>query len=303
VFQAQEEEVEEGEAQARKRESSPSSSDEGSRHRGRGRSPSSSSCSSSSSSGDSEWEEFYDHNTVVKVRAMLKTAPPRAPRDVAKGRFSFEASGEVLYFRKAEKGKKDKWMRELRGRRSDSYADYKGSISRLGHSGNDRVLRRNFGACVQPLMAIEKVLMTVPMGGSARKDLVQARRVLAKRLYLLKVERETNPTVAAFVEAKRSKGDERDLEAAVNKYAKMKKSEKNNNAGGAGSSARGGLQRDRRGYHGDRTPGPAPFPVYLPTPSAPSTSGYQRQAPRPGVCFDCLEPGHRRGDAACKKKN
>jgi hypothetical protein len=108
-------------------------------------------------------------------------------------------------------------MWESHGRRSNRYADYKGSISRLGHSGNDRVLGQNFGACVQALMAIEKVLMTVPMGGSARKDLVQARRVLADRLYLLKVERETNPTVAAFVEAKRSKGDERDLAAAVDK--------------------------------------------------------------------------------------
>jgi hypothetical protein len=50
---------------------------------------------------------------------MLKTALPRAPRDVAKGRFSFEALGEVLFVRKADKGKKDKWMwqekRPLRG--------------------------------------------------------------------------------------------------------------------------------------------------------------------------------------------
>jgi hypothetical protein len=170
---------------------------------------------------------------------------------VSKGSFSFEASGEVLYVRKADKGKKDKWMRELRSRRSDRCADYKGSISRLGHSGNDRVLRRKFGACVQPLMAIEKVLTTVPMGGSARKDLVQARRALADRLYLLEVERETKPTVAAFVEAKRSKGDERDLAAAVDKYTKMKKWEKStSNAGGSGASARGG-PRNRAGYNTD----------------------------------------------------
>jgi hypothetical protein len=76
---------------------------------------------------------------------------------------------------------------------------------------------------------------------------VQARRVLADRLYLLEVERETNPTVAALVETKRLKGDERDLAAAIDKFAKMKKSEKNtNNAGGGGSSARGGLQLDWR---------------------------------------------------------
>jgi hypothetical protein len=191
-------------------------------------------------------------------------------------------------------------MRESRSRRSDRYADYKGSISRLGHMGNDRVLRRNFGACVQPLMGIEKVLTTVPMGGSAREDLVQARRVLANRLYLLEVERETNPTVAAFVEAKRSKGDERDLAAAVDKYAKMKKLEKQASSTGAGGESARGAHRTRGGGY-NAAPRPA-FPVYLPTPTAPSTSGYQRQAPRPGVCFDCLEPGHRRGEAACKKK-
>jgi hypothetical protein len=283
----------------RKRESSSSSSDD----RRRMRSPSSSSSLSSDPSGDSDWEEFYDDATVVAVRNLLKTAPPQAPRDVSKGRFSFEASGEVLFVRKADKGKKDKWMRESRSRRSDRYADYKGSISRLGHSGNDRVLRRNFGACVQPLMAIEKVLTTVPMGGSARKDLVPARRVLADRLYLLEVERETNPTVAAFVEAKRSKGDERDLAAAVDKYTKMKKSEKqaSSTAGVGEASARGG-PGNRAGYNAVRAPAPA-FPLYLPTPTAPSTSGYQRQAPRPGACFDCLEPGHRRGDAIYKKKS
>jgi hypothetical protein len=142
--------------------------------------------------------------------------------------------------------------------------------------------------------------MTVPMGSSARRDLAQARRVLADRLYLLEVERETNPTVAAFVEAKRSKGDERDLAAAVNKFGKMKKSEKqaSGTTGGGGESARGA--RNRAGYNAVR-PAPA-FPVYLPPPTAPAT-GYQRAAPRPVVCFDCLEPGHRRGDAACKKKN
>jgi hypothetical protein len=143
------------------------------------------------------------------------------------------------------------------------------------------VLRRNFGACVQPLMAaIEKVLTTVPMGGSARKDLVQARRVLADRLYLLEVERETNPTVAAFVEAKRSKGDKRDLAAAVDKYTKMKKSEKaSSSVGAGGASARGAPGPEE----GTTRPQDRPFPVYLPTPTAPSTSGYQKQAPRPGV--------------------
>jgi hypothetical protein len=103
-------------------------------------------------------------------------------------------------------------------------------------------------------MAKEKVLTTVPMGGSARRDLVQDRRVLADRLYLLEVERETNPTVAAFVEAKRSKGDERDLAAAVDKYAKMKKSEKQASSTGAGGeSARGGSRDPRRVQRGPKT--------------------------------------------------
>jgi hypothetical protein len=85
----------------RKRESSSSSSDKWRRRH----SPSSSSSSSSNPSGDSDWEEFYDDATVVAVRNLLKTAPPRAPRNVSKGRFSFEASGEVLFVRKADKGK------------------------------------------------------------------------------------------------------------------------------------------------------------------------------------------------------
>jgi hypothetical protein len=193
-------------------------------------------------------------------------------------------------------------MRESCSRRSDRYADYKGSISRLGHAGNDRVLRRSFGACVQPLVTIEKVLTTVPLGSSIRKDLHQARRILADRLYLLEVERENNPTVAAFLEAKRSKGDERDLAAAVDKYAKMKKSEKEAGTSGGGDSAREACNRN--GYNARPAPAPASFPVYLPTPTAPGAAGgYQRAAPRPGVCFDCLKPGHRRGDASCKKKN
>jgi hypothetical protein len=64
-----------------KRESSSSSTDND-RRRGRGRSPSSlSGSSSSNSSGDSNWEEFYDNATVVKVRELLKTAPP-PPREL-----------------------------------------------------------------------------------------------------------------------------------------------------------------------------------------------------------------------------
>jgi hypothetical protein len=139
-------------ARRRRKESSSSSSSserDGRRRGGRGRSPSTTASSSSSGLGDSDWEDFYANDTVIKVRNLLKTAPSRAPRDEAKGRFSFDATGEILYVRKADKkGRKEKWMRESRSRRSDRYTDYKRSISRLGHAGNDRVLRRNFGACV-----------------------------------------------------------------------------------------------------------------------------------------------------------
>jgi hypothetical protein len=68
-----------------KRESSSSSLSSGDRRRVRGRRSPSTSTSSSSSSGDSDWEDFYAKDTFKKVRHLLKTAPPRAPRNVSKG--------------------------------------------------------------------------------------------------------------------------------------------------------------------------------------------------------------------------
>jgi hypothetical protein len=65
------------------------------------------------------------------------------------------------------------------------------------------------------------------------------------------------------VEAKRSKGDERDLAAAVDKYTKMKKSEKASSRVGGGMFARGG-PRNRAGYNTVRTPAPASFPIFRP---------------------------------------
>jgi hypothetical protein len=67
----------------RKESSSLSSSDD----RRRGRSHSSS--SSSSSSGDSDWEEFYDNATVIKVRQLLKTPPPTRSTQCFEGSFFF----------------------------------------------------------------------------------------------------------------------------------------------------------------------------------------------------------------------
>jgi hypothetical protein len=76
----------------RKRESSSSSSDND-RRRGRGRSPSSTSRSSTSSSGDSNWEEFYDHETVVKVRELLKAPPPKPHATFPRAVFPLKRQG------------------------------------------------------------------------------------------------------------------------------------------------------------------------------------------------------------------
>jgi hypothetical protein len=132
---------------------------------------------------------------------------------------------------------------------------------------------------------------------------------LADKLYLLEVERETNPAVAAILETKRSKGDERDLAAAIDKHARMERGRRGNGngIGGAGRGARG---RDRFQYSAGRppftNPPPTSFPVYLPTPPAPvaSGSGYGPRTNMPilGNCYDCNEPGHRRGNPICKNK-
>jgi hypothetical protein len=58
------------------------------------------------------------------------------------------------------------------------------------------------------------------MSGSVRRGLSEARGILFNPLDLLKIERETNPTIAAYVEAKRSKGDQKDVDMAVEKYAR-----------------------------------------------------------------------------------
>jgi hypothetical protein len=58
----------------RKESSSSSSSSERDvrRRGGRGRSPSTTASSSSSGSGDSDWEDFYANDMVIKVRNLLK---------------------------------------------------------------------------------------------------------------------------------------------------------------------------------------------------------------------------------------
>jgi hypothetical protein len=113
----------------RQRGSSSSSSDDDKRSKKRShRSPSSSSrsessISSSGSEPDSDWEDFFEHPTMVKIRELLKSAPPRLPGDVLKGpnRFAIDGGGDVLVVKKPV-GRKEKWMRESRGQRSDRYA-------------------------------------------------------------------------------------------------------------------------------------------------------------------------------------
>jgi hypothetical protein len=47
------------------------------------------------------------------------------------------------------------------------------------------------------------VLTAAPLAGKVRKELSQAREILAHRLYLLELKRKTNPIVAGFVETRR----------------------------------------------------------------------------------------------------
>jgi hypothetical protein len=296
----------------RKGSSSSSSDDDKKSKKRRHRSPSSSSSSESSSSStsepDSDWEDFLEHPTMVKVRELLKSAPPRLPRDVLKGpnRFAIDGRGDVLVVKRPV-GRKEKWMRESKGQRSDRYSEYHGAMSRLSHTGGDKVLRRNFNACVRPMKAVEKVLLSCPLGlaGGARRALVEARGILFERLDLLQIERETNATIAGFVETKRSKGGERDLNAAIEKFAKLERARHPSGRGRGGGQSGGAGGRDRRAYK-PFVPAatPSSFPVYLPpTPSQPSYGYGQRGPPAPrGACFDCLELGHRKGDAICKGK-
>jgi hypothetical protein len=307
-------------ARRRARDTSSSSSDDSARSRSRShkrskrhrrRSPSSSSSSSSSDTEDSEWEDYFSHEAVVHIREKLEVGMPKPPHEVAKGQrsFAFDGTGEVLFVRRPA-GRREKWMKESRSERSERYGDYSGALSRIGHNGADRVVRRNIVACLKPLKAVEKALLTSPMSGSVRRGLAEARGILYNRMDLLKIEHETNPTIAGYVEAKRSRGDQKDVDMAVEKYAR---------AGGDGGVRGGGGRGNRRrqSYNIGRSPPfvpahPPPFPAYPPPAQRPQgyggfggvggpRQGSGTRAP-PGTCYDCHENGHHRGDAACKGK-
>jgi hypothetical protein len=106
-------------------------------------------------------------------------------------------------------------MKETKAEKSERYGDYAGAICCLGHRRGDRIFRRNFRVCLQPL--------NCPVAAPYRRALMEARGVLFNKLDLLKIKRETNPTIAAYVEAKRSKGDQRVLDAVVEKFARLSK--------------------------------------------------------------------------------
>jgi hypothetical protein len=160
-------------------------------------------------------------------------------------------------------------------------------------------------------LAVEKTLLNCPVAPLYRRALLEARGVLFNRLDLLEIEREMNPTIAAYVKAKRSKRDQRVLDAAVEKFARLSKGPGNVGSGGGGASRSGTQNRARRNYN-DRRPSFAPplpplfhFLISLPPPR-PTGYGGPRfgtsgRAP-PGACFDCHEQGHHKGDAICKVK-
>jgi hypothetical protein len=253
---------------------------------------------------------------VVKVREVLKAGTLRPPRKVLKGRgrVAFSNLGDVLFICRPL-GKKEKWMKETKAKKSERYWDYAGAIRRLGHTGGDRILRRNFRACLQHLLAVEKTLLHCPVADPYRRALMEARGVLFNRLDLLKIERKTNLTIAAYVQAKRSKGDQRVLNAAVEKFARLSKGPGNTGGSGGGACGSGGSgeqnRQNRRNYNDRRPsfapshPPPSQFPVYLPPPRWTGYGGPRFRtsvcAP-PCTCFDCRAQGHHKGDASCKGK-
>jgi hypothetical protein len=235
---------------SRPRESSVSSSDKdrdrGHKcHRRRSSRSTSSSSSSSALSEDSNWAEFFDAATVVKIQGLLKVAAPKLPPEVMRGRSrnAFDGAGEILVVKKLAGGK-EKWLKESCGEKAERYANYSGAISRLGHTGGDRALRQNFRACLIPLKAVEKTLMTSPMTDVVRRGLADARAVLYDPLDLLQIERETNSTITGFVESKHCKGGQREVNLAVEKYVRQA-SPGRGSGGGGGGRTRGG----RQGYN------------------------------------------------------
>jgi hypothetical protein len=250
---------------------------------------------------------------VVHIREKLEVGMPKPPHEVAKGQrsFAFDGTGEVLFVRRPV-GRREKWMKESRSERSERYGDYSGALSRIGHNSADRVVRRNILACLKPLKAVEKALLTSPMSGSVRRGLAEARGILYNRMDLLKIERETNPTIAGYVEAKQSRGDQKDVDMAVEKYARSW-----GGGGGRGGGGGGRGNRRRQIYNVRRSPPffpahpPPHFPVYLSPVQRPQgyggyvggggpRQGSGTRAP-PGACYDCHENGHHRGDATCKE--
>jgi hypothetical protein len=143
---------------------------------------------------------------VAKVGEVIKAGAARPPREVLKGRgrMAFIDLSDVLFVGRPS-GMKEKWMKETKAEKSERYGDHAGAISRLGHTGGDGILRRNFRAYLQPLLAVQKTLLNCPVAAPYRRALMEARGVLFNRLDLLKIERKTNPTIAAYIKAKRSK--------------------------------------------------------------------------------------------------
>jgi hypothetical protein len=63
--------------------------------------------------------------------------------------------------------------------------------------------------------------MTSPVTDVVRRDPAAARAVLYDRLDLLQIERETNSTIPGFVESKRCKGGQREVDLVVEKYIRQ----------------------------------------------------------------------------------
>jgi hypothetical protein len=237
------------------------------------------------------------HATFAKIRELLKKAP-RTPSTVKKGKFALDARGMTLVVRKP-KGKDEKsWMKESVEQRSDRFAEYNGTVSRLSHTGQDRILRREFSTTIRPMKAIEKALLTSPLAKDVHKDLMEARKILADRLDILTIERETNATVAGLVETRKLKKGcrDRDISLAIEMANKMPGARRGGGGGGGNKTP-----RDRRQFQSKFSPPafntPPPFSSFQQPPPVPA---FGNTRPFNAKCYSCDETGHKKGDIRCK---
>jgi hypothetical protein len=131
------------------------------------------------------------------------------------------------------------------------------------------------------------------------RDLMEARKILADRLDILTIERETNSTVAGLVETRKLKKGcrDRDISLAIEMANKMSGGARKGGGGGGGGGNK--TPRDRRQFQNKfSSPAfntPPPFAPFQQPPPAPAFA-----RPFNAKCYSCEEVGHKKGDIRCK---